>query len=955
MSEEKTIRLAKAASEFNVAMSHIVDLLTTKGFSVDAKPTTKLSEEMYTLLLKEFGKDKDLKGKADQLSIGIGRKLEKEKADEVVEPVKKTEEPEVKTEIKPEEKPEIKPEVKPEVKPEGKPEGKPEKKPVVEKQEKAKPEKTEEEKPVEEVEVIKARKEKVDELKVIGKIDLNKKPAKKEEPPVEKAPPVVTKKTFEVKKADKDAPVKETKKAEEITPEVEEVVEKKVEVEREMIETKKVTLEGPKIIGKIEIKEEKKPEKRPHQHGGGADDPNKKKRKRIKKHERINVDKVKEEDAHRENRSRNPIGVNLKKPAIVDPEAAQRQIQEQIRNTLAKLSGNNQQRGKGARVAKQLKREKREAAEIEAAEALTSNVLQVAEFTSLSELASLMNASPTDLVQSCFNLGMMVSINQRLDAEIIELLAEENGFKVQFINVNEDDIEEEVEVDDPDTLVTRPPIVTIMGHVDHGKTSLLDYIRETNVVAGEKGGITQHIGAYEVDLPNGKRIAFLDTPGHEAFTAMRARGAKLTDIAIIVIAADDQVMPQTKEAISHAQAANVPMVFAINKIDKPGANIDKIKEQLSQMNILVEDWGGKFQSQEISAKSGIGVETLLEKLLLESELLDLKANPDKPAVGSTIEASLDKGRGYVCNIMVQEGTLHVGDMMVAGPYYGKVKAMFDERNQRVNDAGPSTPVLVLGLNGAPQAGEKFKIYQDEAEAKAVANKRSQILREQGIRTKKHITLEEIGRRKALGTFRELNIIIKADVDGSSEALTDSLQKLTTGEVQVNVIFKGVGQITESDVMLASASDAVIVGFQVRPSTPVRKLAEKEGVEIRMYSIIYNAIEEIKAAMEGMLAPKMEEKVTCTVEVREAFKISKVGTVAGCYVSEGKITRNTKIRVLRDGIVTHTGTLSSLKRFKDDAKEVTTSMECGLTIHNFNDIEVGDILEGYEEVEVKRTL
>jgi len=436
---------------------------------------------------------------------------------------------------------------------------------------------------------------------------------------------------------------------------------------------------------------------------------------------------------------------------------------------------------------------------------------------------------------------------------------------------------------------------------------------------------------------------------------MRARGAKLTDIAIIVIAADDQVMPQTKEAVSHAQAANVPMVFAINKIDKPGANIDKIKEQLSQMNVLVEDWGGKYQCQEISAKSGVGVETLLEKLLLESELLDLKANPDKAAVGTTIEASLDKGRGYVCNIMVQEGTLNVGDMMVAGPYHGKVKAMFDERNQRVTSAGPSTPVLVLGLNGAPQAGEKFKIFGDESEAKFVANKRSQILREQGIRTKKHITLEEIGRRKALGTFRELNIIIKADVDGSSEALTDSLQKLTTGEVQVNVIFKGVGQITESDVMLASASDAVIVGFQVRPNTSVRKLAEKEGVEIRMYSIIYNAIEEIKAAMEGMLAPKMEEKVTCTVEVRDAFKISKVGTVAGCYVSEGKIARNTKIRILRDGIVIHTGTLSSLKRFKDDVKEVTTSMECGLTVNGFNDIEVGDILEGYEEVEVKRTL
>jgi translation initiation factor IF-2 len=494
-----------------------------------------------------------------------------------------------------------------------------------------------------------------------------------------------------------------------------------------------------------------------------------------------------------------------------------------------------------------------------------------------------------------------------------------------------------------------------MGHVDHGKTSLLDYIRASNVVAGEKGGITQHIGAYEVVTEGGKHIAFLDTPGHEAFTAMRARGAKLTDIAIIVIAADDRVMPQTKEAISHAQAAGVPMVFAINKVDRPTANPEKIKEELAQLNILVEDWGGKYQSQDISAKSGLNVASLLEKVLLEAELLDLKANPNKPAVGTVIEAALDKGRGYTSNIMVQEGTMKIGDMVVAGPYFGRVKAMFNERNQKVTEAGPSTPLLLLGLNGAPQAGERFKVFADEDEAKNTANRRMQILREQGIRTQKHITLEEIGRRKALGTFRELNIIIKADVDGSSEALTDSLMKLSTEEVQVNVIFKGVGQITESDIMLASASDAVIVGFQVRPSSSVRQLAEKEGVEIRLYSIIYNAIEEVKAAMEGMLAPKVEEKITCTVEVREVFKISKVGTIAGCNVQEGKITRNTRIRLIRDGIVIHTGSLDSLKRYKDDAKEVTAGMDCGLNLHNYNDVQVGDIIEGFEEVEVKRKL
>lgn len=918
MSEEKSIRLAKAAGEFNVAISHMVELLKSKGFAIENKPTSKLSEEMYNLLLKEYGKDKVMKEKADLVNIGVARKTDK--PEEIVHE-KLIAEPEVVTQKTTEEKP-------------------------AKKEKEPKTETVKEEQPAEEV--IKARKEKV-ETKVVGKIDLDKPRKSKKETKEE----VKTEETPAAKKIRKkiaeEEPVAEQKVPETAEPEILQPPVVEAEEKVEMIERKKITLEGPKIMGKIELKEEKKPEKKkdfPPRHPGQQDG-DRKKRKRIKKSgEKINVEKVREEQ-RRDDRQQQERGKTDRKP-LVDPSEQERIIQEQVRNTLAKLSGRGRQ-GKS-----KFKKQKRDVA-AQGAVTTQSNVLQVAEFTSLSELSSLMNVSASELVQKCFNLGMMVSINQRLDAEILELLGEEFGFKISFIDATTETEEEEEEVDDPAQLETRPPIVTIMGHVDHGKTSLLDYIRETNVVAGEKGGITQHIGAYEVMLPNSRKIAFLDTPGHEAFTAMRARGAKLTDIAVIVIAADDQVMPQTREAISHAQAAGVPMIFAINKIDKPGANSEKIKEQLSQMNILVEDWGGKFQSQEISAKSGLNVEVLLEKILLESELLDLKANAEKQANGTIIEAFLDKGRGYISNIMVQEGTLEVGDMMVSGPFYGRVKAMFNERNQKINTAGPSTPVLVLGLNGAPQAGEKFKIYSDEDEAKAIANKRMQIIREQGIRTRKHITLEEIGRRKALGTFRELNIIIKADVDGSMEALTDSLQKLTTAEVQVNIIFRGVGQITESDIMLASASDAIIVGFQVRPTSSVRKLAEKEGVEIRLYSIIYNAIEEVKAAMEGLLAPKTEEKITCTVEVREVFKISKVGTIAGCYVQEGKITRNTKIRLLRDGVVLHTGSLASLKRFKDDVKDVTAGMECGLNINNFNDIQLGDVIEGYEEVEVKRTL
>jgi len=640
-------------------------------------------------------------------------------------------------------------------------------------------------------------------------------------------------------------------------------------------------------------------------------------------------------------------------------EIDQKAIQDKIKETQAKLSG---QGGRGKSMKSKYRRQRREeAAENENNEQREDNKLQVTEFVTVSELSSLMDVSFADIISKCMNLGIMVSINQRLDAEVIELVSSEFGFEVEFVGLEDaEEMDEQEEADDLANLVERPPIVTIMGHVDHGKTSLLDYIRNANVVAGEAGGITQHIGAYEVTLPNGKAITFLDTPGHEAFTAMRARGAKITDIAIIVVAADDAVMPQTKEAISHSQAASVPMIFAVNKIDKDGANPQKIYEQLSQMNILVEAWGGKYQNQELSAKQGLNVDTLLEKVLLESEILDLKANPNREATGSVIEASLDKGRGYVATILVQNGTLRQGDLILSGQFYGRVKAMFNERNQRIEVAPPSTPVVILGLNGAPQAGEKFKVYEDEAEAKELATKRAQLLREQGLRTRKHITLDEIGRRLALGNFKELNIIIKGDVDGSVEALSDSLQKLSTEEIAVRVVLKGVGQISESDVLLSAASDAIIIGFNVRPSMQANRLAETEGVEIKMYSIIYNAIDEIKSAMEGMLEPKIQEKIVANVEVREVYKFDKA-TVAGCFVLDGKLSRNSKIRIIRDGIVEfprgegQAAELGSLKRFKDDVKEVVSNMECGLTIKNFSDLKPGDIVEAFEEEEVKRTL
>lgn len=636
-----------------------------------------------------------------------------------------------------------------------------------------------------------------------------------------------------------------------------------------------------------------------------------------------------------------------------DKEIDKNEIQNKIKETMAKLGGGG---GRGRNTKASRRRDKRhEMAEREAKGSADGNKLQVTEFVSVSELANLMDVSFAEVISKCMGLGIMVSINQRLDAEVIELVAGEFGYEVEFIGIEDATEEDDDEIiDDPEDLSPRAPIVTIMGHVDHGKTSLLDYIRSANVVAGEAGGITQHIGAYQVTTASGKKLTFLDTPGHEAFTAMRARGAKVADIAVIVVAADDAIMPQTREAISHSQAAGLPMVFAINKVDKDGANPEKIKEQLAGMNLLVEDWGGKYQSQEISAKSGLNIDVLLEKILLEAELLELKANPDREAVGTVIEATLDKGRGYVTTVLVSNGTLEQGDTIVSGSHFGKIKAMFNERGQRVEKAGPSAPVQLLGLNGAPQAGEKFRMYEDESEAKEVANRRAQIVREQGIRTKKHITLDEIGRRLALGNFKQLNLIIKGDVDGSVEALSDSLQKLSTEEIVVSVVLKGVGQITESDVLLATASDALIIGFQVRPSMNAARLAEKENIEIRTYSIIYDAIDELKSAMEGMLEPKIEKKVTANVEIRETYKFDKV-TVAGCYVLDGKLFRNSRINLVRDGIVVFTGELQSLKRYKDDVKEVVSGMECGLSLKNYSDMKVGDIVEGFEEVEVKRTL
>ncbi len=951
MVEKKLPRLLAAAKEFNVGQDTIIEFLIGKDFPKDElKPTSKLSEEMYTALQQEFQSDKAAKMKSDQVDLPKGGIADVKKKKEDVEiTFKKDEKPAVKVK-----KEEVAP--TPPVEEEAKPEKKT-------KQEEA--EKTEEP-------VVKIDAPEVEGPKVVTKIDLSaidsstrpKKgiKAKKAEEvkPAEEKKSVkpITKKTKKIEEEELVAKVEEVK--EETTPASTEEDQPSV---IENIEIKK--LSGPKILGKIELpaNSDTRPVKE-----------EKKKRKRIpieKKETKREIFINKDTGGGRGggsnfNRGRGPgpAGGGRGRGATTGGRREEKlidekEIQEKIRETQAKLAGGG---GKGKGLKAKIRREKRQELADSKGEMLDDNKLRVTEFISVSELANLMDVSFAEVISKCMGLGIMVSINQRLDAEVIELVASEFNFDVEFIDM-EKQMEMEDDEDDEDEegeLQPRSPIVTIMGHVDHGKTSLLDYIRSANVVAGEAGGITQHVGAYQVELANGKEITFLDTPGHEAFTAMRARGAKVTDIAVIVVAADDAVMPQTREAISHAQAAGVPMIFAINKIDKDGANSQKIYEQLSGMNILVEEWGGKFQSQEIAAKSGLNIDKLLEKILLEAELLELKANPDREATGTIIEATLDKGRGYVATLLVENGTLRPGDLIVSGQYYGRVKALFNERNNREEEAGPSAPAVVLGLNGAPQAGEKFKIYEDESEAKGIANRRAQILREQGIRTKKHITLDEIGRRLALGSFKELKVIIKGDVDGSVEALSDSLQKLSTPEILVSVIHKGVGQINESDIVLAEASDAIVIAFNVRPSMQALKMADTAGIEIKMYSIIYNAIEEVKSAMEGMLEPKVQEKITANVEIKEVFKFDKA-TVAGCQVISGKIKRDSKIRLIRDGIVVYPtaegvkAELASLKRYKDDAKDVTTGMECGLTIKNYTDIKVGDIVEAYEEEEVKRTL
>jgi translation initiation factor IF-2 len=983
----KNLRLAAVAKECNVGLAHVVDLLHKKGFEVENKPTTKLTDEMYLVCLKEYNADAAAKIEASTVNFNKGQHsvlLETKKNDEFIGTNKPQEVDQKELVIKStvvlqgptvvgklEKKEEKKPEPKKAIAVE---------EPVKPKIEEIKEVKFEQkEEPV--IEKITRKKVTLEGPKVVGRVsnledipdstkpadeaEMKKKGGKKKK---EELPPVAASSVPAPAPAPKP---EEPKLPETISSTIQEVrfaKKDEVVIEPEKIETKRVELTGPKIQGKIDLskiddstKPIHRPDDRPHHQI------NKQPRKRIQKPERLKpiTDANQQTGEPRKpiTATQNPGGYqggggfnrnNDRRPKRIETAPVdEKAIQEKIRNTLAQLSG-GASKSKSSKYRKEKRNAHAEAAAAEAEASLDGNVLNVTEFISVSELATMMNKSATDVIMACMSLGVVVSINQRLDAELIEVVTSEFGYEAKFISIEENDAFLD-EKDNEEDLLPRPPIVTIMGHVDHGKTSLLDYIRNANVVAGEAGGITQHIGAYEVTLPTGKQITFLDTPGHEAFTAMRARGAKVTDVAVIVVSADDSVMPQTKEAISHAQAANVPIIFAINKIDKDGANPDTIRQQLSGMNLLVESWGGKIQEQEISAKKGLNIDKLLEKILLEAEMLDVKANPNKGGVGSVIEATLDKGRGYVATILVQEGTLKVGDMIVAGSQFGRIKAMFNERGGKLTEAGPSTPVQILGLDGAPQAGEKFKVFTDEQAAKDLAIKRQQIIREQGYRTKKHITLDEIGRRLALGNFKQLNVLVKADVDGSVEALSDSLIKLSNSEIQLNVVLKAVGQISESDVLLASASDAIVIGFNVRPSLQARKLAEQENIEIKNYSIIYDAINDLKNAIEGMMEPTMEEKIICNIEIKEVFKITKVGTIAGCQVLDGKLNRNTKVRVVRDGIVVYSGELASLKRFKDDAKEVTAGMECGLGIKNFNDIKVGDIVEGYEQVEVKKKL
>ena len=907
----RPIRLGKAAGELNVGMTTLVEFLESKGVTIDGSPNTKLAPEQYEMLRTEFAADQNLKEQAKMSTTAVEKretislrdKKEDEPAvslDEAIEPLQEASVPEPSVE--------------------------PESEPIQEKQ--LEPEElvaTEASVEEEKLEVEEKVDKKLDsedvKVKMVGKIDLDSinsktRPDKKET----------------VKKPKQEKPTTEKPKQEKAPSTGANDPAK----EPETIRVQRTKLTGPNVVGKIELPVEKP------KTSGGTSQGERRKRKRVRK---VDVNKQAQQ-----NRS----AAGKRKGRVDKPEITEQDIQKEIKETLARLSnkGGKSKASKNRRAKRETASQKREAEEILAA--YDEKILKLTEFVSVSELAKMMSLSSTDVISACMSLGIFVSINQRLDAETIQIIAEEFGYEAEFVSA---EVQESIPVveDKEEDLISRPPIITVMGHVDHCKTSLLDRIRDADVIAGEAGGITQHIGAYNVTLSDDRKMTFLDTPGHEAFTAMRARGAQVTDVAVIIIAADDDVMPQTKEAISHAQAAEVPMVFAINKIDTPGANPDKIKEQLSTMNILVEDWGGKYQCQEISAKKNLNIDELLEKILLEAELLDLKANPNKNAVGTVIESSLDKGKGYVTNMLVEAGTLRVGDVVLVGRNHGKVRAMHDEHGKSMNEVGPAMPVSILGINGAPSAGDKFHIMDDEREAKSIATKREQLYREQGLRTNKHITLDEIGRRLAVGDFKELNLIVKGDVDGSIEALSDSLLRLSTEEIQVNIVHKGVGAISEADVNLASASDAIILGFQVRPSVSSRKLAEAEQIDIRLYSVIYKAIEEIKAAMEGMLSPDVVEEIIGTAEIRETFNISKVGTIAGCYVTSGMIKRSSKIRIIRDGIVIHTGELGSLKRFKDDVKEVKNNYECGLNIERYNDIKEGDVVEAYEEKEVARKL
>ncbi len=1016
MAERKATRLSKAARELNVGITTIIEFLGKKGHEIDSNPNSKVDAELYDLLLEEYSSDLSVKKESEKLTLKNLRERqesitleddpaqgEQEEGEELLIQDKTAKavdtvatEVEVKAPVVEVKTPVV--EVKAPAVEEAAPvieevEKEKVKKPAAKKTVAAPAEEAELPAPKAEVspeepagekvetpveakkETVKAKKETVDEggLKVVGKIDLDSmnqktRPTKKSKVKSQKAKEAeVAEEKAKVVEKVKNVPA-ESVVEEAVASKVDEAAKQKSEEEARIaaqeqkkadakreedqnhIPTRVEKLSGPTVVGKIVLPEKKVPKKKPVASSKDKDLhlDQKKKRKRIQKESGpVDVSKQNKPGDRRDKGGKKRKRGNR-------PEVNEEDVQKQIKDTLAKLTN----KGSKSRASK-YRRDKRDMVQARLQEEsdqadMQKNVLQVTEFVSVAELASMMNVQATQVISTCMNLGLFVSINQRLDAETMALVADEFKYQVEFVSV---DVIASIqdEEDDPADLAPRPPIVTVMGHVDHGKTKLLDTVRSANVAAGEAGGITQHIGAYGVKLDDGRRITFLDTPGHEAFTAMRARGAKITDVAIIVVAADDGVKPQTVEAINHAAAAGVPIVFAINKIDLPAANPEKIKEGLAAMNYMVEDWGGKYQSQEISAKGNINIEELLEKVLLEAELLDLKANPNKGARGSIIESTLDKGRGNVATILVETGTLRIGDVVLAGQYFGHVKAMFNERGNKIKEAGPSTPVLILGLNGAPQAGESFNVMDTDKEAKEVANKREQLQREQLLRTTKHITLDEIGRRIAIGNFQELNVIVKGDVDGSIEALADSLIKLSTEEIQVNIKHKAVGQISESDILLAAASNAIVIGFQVRPSLSARKLAEKEQIDIRLYSIIYDAIEEVKAAMEGMLSPEIREEVTATLEVLEAFKITKVGTIAGCIVREGKIRRSSKVRLIRDGIVVYNGELGSLKRFKDEAKEVVSGLECGLNIENFNDIKAGDMVEAFEVIETKKTL